>query len=430
MIQLHILLFLSIVVSNSLIVTASSKADKTPTMTTGTTTTTAKNISPVCTESDEGDVLIFQITPKMRQSLHAGTFASEFQDFVDKVRAAFDTEGVVVIRGLIDDDLLSRLEVDSNAIVESGESGNAVTVKSLKFGPVFADTSLREVALFSSIPKFIAEVLLDHMGIKSSDNVNENSDACSLHLLKDAFLAKGGEKSCCGWHVDDAGFWPTNARSKPGVNAWIAIDDIPAKYGGGLGVSPRSHRASWRQRGYEAIGSTQIYPDEGLQKGVGVKIGKTCDMEVADPELAHMIDKSQKVFDFEKGDVLFHTRWLYHRSMPLTSAGREHFAKLGKEPTLKRYSIRYEYGDSCLLKGFMSLELPVFLNPENKGKTLAQINREEGPFYPRCWPESMNMNQIEEMNRLVADKFPIAEAKLFKFMQDLRSSFTMGTKKK
>jgi hypothetical protein len=45
-------------------------------------------------------------------------------------------------------------------------------------------------------------------------------------MLRDIFLAKDSEQFVCGWHVDDTGFWPAVAEA-PGVNAWIAVDDMP-----------------------------------------------------------------------------------------------------------------------------------------------------------------------------------------------------------
>ena len=357
----------------------------------------------------DDDSLIFTITPEQRQILlssHPEEFASDpsFRELVEQIRGAFDSEGVVVIRGLFDEEQLERLEKDSQAIVEKTTDIPTELFVNLKFGPVFSDTALREAALSSAIPKFIAVALLDMVN-KDKDNEDADAAPSSLHLLKDAFLAKGGEKKCCGWHVDDATFWPTSAASKPGVNAWIAVDDIPASRGGGLGVSPGSHKAPWRQRAYKAIGSTQMYLTGELDPNTP-SIPQTCNMETLDPELAHTIDGTQKVFDYQRGDILFHTRWLFHRSMPITSEGEEYFKKIGKDPTFKRYSIRYDYGDTTLLDG-LSIEFAALLNNDNKGKTLAEITTNDGPFYPKCWPESTG--EIDEIDRLVAEKFPVAQ---------------------
>lgn len=392
------------------------------------TTATAKpaTVAKDEDEKDDDDPLIFYVTSEQRQALMDSKpedFVSRFDDFIKKIKDTFETEGVVVIRGLLDDDLLERLNEDSQTILDSIASKSNTTKKSgfssLKFGPVFSNyTSFRETALTSTIPRFVAIVLL---------GMNSKNDGPSLHVLKDVFLAKGREKKCCGWHVDDVGFWPISARSMPGVNAWIAIDDIPSNHGGGLGVSPGSHRASWRHDAYEIIGSTQLYPEEGMIPGTPfcVKMtkseipgafGRTCDMEYHSPVLASTIDRTRKVFDFKRGDILFHTRWIFHRSMPLTSDGEEYFLRLGRvDPTIRRYSIRYEYGDSQLLRGINS-EFSVMLNPKNLGEKLDQVNRSDGPFYPKCWPE---VEDFVEMDKLVIEKFPLAEVKSKEYFQKL-----------
>lgn len=383
----------------------------------------AKN-APVCDDVsatvDTGgeDALIFHLTPEQRSTLISSDpdeFASCFSSFVAKVKDAFDKEGLVVIRGLFDDDLLDKLDKDAQAVDAPTPVKEFVT---LKFGPVFSDSAFREAALSSTIPHFVAKVLL---GLRKNDPM-------TLRVLKDALLVKGGEKKCCGWHVDDANFWPTSVKSTPGVNAWIAIDDIPSKFGGGLAVSPRSHLAEWRYDAYEAIGSTQIHPEEGLVPGtpsfkrfVGKSgYGKTCDMEEYAPELAAMIDGTKKVFDFKRGDVLFHTRWIFHRSMPMTDDGEKHFQKLGKDPAIKRYSVRYEFGSSSLLRG-MSGEFAILNNPQNSGKSLDEVCTSDGPYYPRCWPPVAD-EDMRNIDQLVTNKFPLAEAKRKDMFVKLRES--------
>ena len=150
---------------------------------------------------DNDDPLVFHIAPEQRQLLSTSSpeeFERTFQDFSSKVKDAFHNEGVIVIRGLLDDELLGRLEVDSQHILDNTTPAST-RFASVKFGPVFSDTAFREVALMSAIPRFVATLLMDMNGA-----VGDTSNSTSLHLLKDAFLAKKGEKGCCGWHVDDA----------------------------------------------------------------------------------------------------------------------------------------------------------------------------------------------------------------------------------
>mmetsp|Transcript_14450 Transcript_14450/g.22059 ORF Transcript_14450/g.22059 Transcript_14450/m.22059 type:complete len:437 (+) Transcript_14450:224-1534(+) len=365
---------------------------------------------------------IITITEEQRlmllQCSSSEEFASRFHDLCSSVRSIFDREGVVVIRGLLDDSLLEKLDRDSMNLLakKQGFKPKKKLFENINFGPVFSHKIFREVALSSAIPRFVAHILLN----KDCDGA-ASSSATSLRVLRDAYLVKSDESECCGWHVDDFGFWPTNARSSPGVNAWIAIDDIPTKHGGGLGVSPKSHRASWKFEAYESIGSTQLHSDEGLVAGTaffnrmmkgkdGVSlIGRTCDMQEVNPELSQKLDDTRKMFDFQKGDVLFHTRWIFHRSMPLTTEGRNYFEKQGKKPSLRRYSIRYEHGNSRLLRGF-TVENSVALNPENAGKTLDEVCANDGPFYPKCWPQ-ITPEELTRMDHLLAEKLPEAMTK-------------------
>jgi hypothetical protein len=66
--------------------------------------------------------------------------------------------------------------------------------------------------------------------------------------------------------VDDYGFWPTTPESL-GVNAWIALDDIPVAFGGGFALASGSHTAPWRMEAHESIGSPLTYPEGGFKDG-------------------------------------------------------------------------------------------------------------------------------------------------------------------
>ena len=193
-----------------------------------------------------------------------------------------------------------------------------------------------------------------------------------------------------------------------GVNAWIALDDMPARWGGGIAVSPTSHTADWRHEAYQAIGSTPTHDaNEGLvlrsdlsKKG----ILNTCKMADLAPELAERMEKSRVVFDYQKGDILFHTRWLFHRSLPVNDKGLAHFDKLGQPVALKRYSIRYELGSARLQRG-MSVEPCILMNPLNRGKTLDEICENDGPWYPQCTPEAaVNPDTLDDMRKRVVAK--------------------------
>jgi hypothetical protein len=69
----------------------------------------------------------------------------------------------------------------------------------------------------------------------------------------------------CDWHVDAHGLWPescetpsqaskASGKDQDGINAWIALDDMPIEYEGSMAVAAGSHRAPWRYEAYSAIG--------------------------------------------------------------------------------------------------------------------------------------------------------------------------------
>jgi hypothetical protein len=216
---------------------------------------------------NQADKVLFTLTPAQRDSLLLQGGTLDDINTTNDIRNAFDTQGYVIIRGLLNDTMLDRLDAAGNVFLQQQAQATPQTFSALKFGPVYLSppnstsddvdlSAFRQVAMESAIPTFIAQVLLE---LQPSTQ--------TLRVLKDVFLSKGNETDYCGWHVDDQTFWPIkySPTAKPGVNAWIAMDDIPSKHGGGLAVSPQSHVAEWRQEAYQTIGSTPTYPDEGYE---------------------------------------------------------------------------------------------------------------------------------------------------------------------
>ena len=370
---------------------------------------------PLWISKNQAAIVLFTLTPSQRQGLLHGDGLTDVNTTTQDIRNVFQNEGYVIVRGLLDDDLLNRLNMAGNVFMKQSARATAPeTFSTLKFGPIYLSApssnnkessplrTFREVAMNSAIPSFIAQVLLDLQ-----------PDTQTLRVLKDVFLAKGNESDYCGWHVDDQSFWPIkyNATTKtPGVNAWIAMDDIPAKHGGGLAVAPRSHHAKWRHEAYNIIGSTPTYPNEGYDvPGKMFENYKTttCNLAKAAPNLSGQIDRSMHVFDFQRGDVLIHTRWLFHRSVPLDKAGAKHYESIKQKPVVRRYSIRYEVGDARLLQGFI-IEPSVVLKQENAGKTLDEISANDSPWYPQCWPE-INEQEMARLHEIVEEQLPAFE---------------------
>ena len=403
---------------------------------------------------EPGAGMIYRITPQQRESLLSSNtkdFQSGFASLLHDIRKTFEKEGLVLIRGLFEDQLLQRLCQEGQLIAQ--DRHHVTTFSSLRFGPVFSFPNkeeeeensqedqakvvtgqpFRETALTSAIPAFIARVLLGWDDDESNTNVSSNK----LRLLKDAFMAKGREQDFCGWHVDDIGFWPTSAESD-GINVWVALDDMPSHYAGGLAVSPQSHNADWRHDAYHAIGSVKVLPPEGVELGSpsSPKV-QTCSMSTVDPLLHDKIEATKVVFDFQKGDCLFCTRWLFHRSMPINEEGLKYYEMQNMEPLLKRYSIRYVPGTAHMIRGLCT-EPCVLLNPETSGQSLDKIcDSQEGedggmskPFYPQCWPRQPDSDDQEaRIKALVMDQFVSVESKREEIMQKIRASYQSDQKK-
>ena len=143
---------------------------------------------------------------------------------------------------------------------------------------------------------------------------------------------------------------------------------MPIENGGGFALSVGSHKAEWRHRAHEVIGATTTMRQEGYQNvddyfanraGFG-----TCNLKQVDPKLNDMVERNKRIYDVKAGDIIFHTRWLFHRTIPFhnnairaeTKRSKEsqnpgNEAKLEMSPLYRRYSIRYTPGHAQLPKG-------------------------------------------------------------------------------
>ena len=215
-------------------------------------------------------------------------------------------------------------------------------------------------------------------------------------------------------HVDDFGFWPAHPQSK-GINAWIAIDEMPRETGGGFAVVPKSHTAAWRQEAYEAIGATPTYPEEGYQSAADLflnRVGEgTCNIEYSAPTINNEMEQSKRIYNIKAGDVLFMTRWLWHRTIPFIKGENDLNTKV-----FKRYSIRYAPGSARTPKGY-GTELSILFDEKNSGKALDLIT--DIPWYPRVFPMVDN-TEIAAIPDLVKKKIPIAETLLKQRLKEMK----------
>ena len=302
------------------------------------------------------------------------------------------------------------------------ENGDGITDAPSKPASMAA---FRHVALMSAVPLVAAEL----MGLGQGKSKEE-----TLRVIRDIYLVKDEGEYVCGWHVDDHGFWPAQASS-PGINAWISIDDVPPGPGGTFALAVGSHNADWKDDAHKAIGSVMTYPLDGFKDAQDMVKNRpgagTCNLETAAPETYEKMENSKRIYDLRKGDVVFHERWLFHRTVPFN---REvvHNHKLRywgykggyeKEPPpplmKRRYSVRYGPGSSVVIKGW-GTEPSVLWKGDNAGKAVDEVSKADGPWYPRCWP-GIDRNEIESMNELVETRFPVTEERKKERMNEMKS---------
>lgn len=390
--------------------------------------------NPLATEG------IFTVTPQQRDALVCdGFFPAEL---ARSMRNFYEREGYVLVRGLLEAETMRKLQkaVELSEEDFSTEGYVAKNFQSMKFNPILLGLppppangseqetereaeenvlkAFRETALHSGIPVFIAEILLQL----------DRASGDTLRVVNDVFLAKDGrEEQAAGWHVDDRGFWPCSAHQESsvpvGVNAWIAVNDIPSqRVGGGMAIVPRSHLEEgydWVREGYETIGSTKLEPLEGYSDLTEfLKSRKhTTEMERTNPQLYAKIDKLKKSFDYREGDVLLMSRWLWHRS----EQRKSHYGS----GTFMRYTVRYDVGRTKLFSGISTVPAVVY-DKSNAGKTLDEICRSTGlPFYPEAWPRlpgSIDEDaELNGMRHLLHDINPNAMAANMEMLTKIRN---------
>ena len=340
----------------------------------------------------------------------------------DDMREAFDKDGVIALRGLIDEDLLKLLDKDSNELIMAQETKNAQKPKgpltnrnkgkkgtqfyTVQQGAIFlpqssnsssAYSGFSKVALMSSIPALAADLL----------QLNEQGNE-TLRVMRDIFLAKDEEEYICGWHVDDTGFWPATAEA-PGINAWIALDDMPVERGGGFALAVGSHTAPWKEQAYHVIGSTHTFPREGFKSPTDMAENRagngTCNIETAAPHLHRRMEETTRIYDLKRGDVIFHTRWLFHRTVPFNRDVVKDRISNDDDPLLyRRYSVRYGPGYSMIPKGF-GLEPSVIWDESNAGRSADEVSHYDAPWYPKVWPH-VDEEELEQMLVIANERMP------------------------
>jgi hypothetical protein len=105
----------------------------------------------------------------------------------------------------------------------------------------------------------------------------------------------------------------------------------------------------------------------------------TCNIAHSAPHLQKRLEETKRVYrDLKAGDVIFHDRWLFHRTIPQHSQSN----------TIKRrYSVRLGPGSSIIPPGY-GTEPSVLYREDNGGKTADAVSA-VWPFYPRVFPTAV-----------------------------------------
>mmetsp|Transcript_17458 Transcript_17458/g.25800 ORF Transcript_17458/g.25800 Transcript_17458/m.25800 type:complete len:492 (-) Transcript_17458:42-1517(-) len=328
----------------------------------------------------------------------------------DSLLEMYNKNGVIAVRGLISGGLLQNLDKESTQVLsqmdEDGKLSKSATTgkqfhavkNSLAFqnlsNNVNMTTAFLNVSLFSNVPQAAAHLLSGNSGVPTKN----------LRLIRDIFLTKDQDPYVCGWHVDDFGFWPTTAVS-PGINAWIALDDMPIETGGGFALAVGSHTANWKDQAHLAIGATTTAPSTGYESSRDLFVhrtgGGTCNLETTAPHLHRRMEDTMRVYNLKRGDVIFHHRWLFHRTVAMNHSHNKIY---------RRYSLRYGSGSTSAIQPGFGTEPSVLWNQKNGGRTLDQIAKLDGPWYPQAYPQPLT-EELDALPILMKTKMPTAEEK-------------------
>jgi Phytanoyl-CoA dioxygenase (PhyH) len=320
----------------------------------------------------------------------------------EEMMNAYRRDGVIAIRGLLSNEILAAMNPASQQLVTEQQERNtqrgyrrpSTQFHTVQLGPSFLlDDAIaapfRTVALNTVLPSIAAQLL-------------DLDESQSLRMLRDILLAKDNDPYVCGYHVDDTGFWPATADS-PGVNAWIALDDMPTVYGGGFALAVGSHKAAYSAKAHKVTGSTRTFPRDGFKDAADMFANRsgsgTCNLKTAAPEVNSEMEATMRIYEIHRGDIIFHDRWLFHRTVP--------FIDRREERIWRRYSVRYAPGSAVIPPGY-GTEPSVLWNEANGGRTADQVAELDGPWYPRCWP-SVDKAEMDALPMVTAEKLPKAE---------------------
>ena len=130
------------------------------------------------------------------------------------------------------------------------------------------------------------------------------------------------------------------------------------------------------------------------------------------------------IYDLKRGDVIFHDRWVFHRTVTVdeynsmssmsshdgntadqeqqdagSSEGKSSASSGSTKQIFRRYSIRYAPGSAVVPPGY-GVELSVLHDEDNANRTLDDIVERSGrPWYPKVWPRVMKKKKKPTLKR-------------------------------
>lgn len=273
----------------------------------------------------------------------------------------FYTDGFVIAPGLLSAEDISSLQAAEAALEKAQDSdpqSRPAQYKRLAYrGAWRFDDAFRRIATESPIAEVAAQLTptkLEQRGVV---------------VVNDAYFRFCAGDAGCGFHVDDPFFWPAKqGEPGPGVNVWIPLCDV-GEGGGGLTVVPGSFSEEF-VKCREAIAAVG-------QDGQGRPTGpQTCQLAKLDPALNEKLVQLSVSPTMRAGDVMFCTRYLFHRANNFKEGSGERGA-VG----IGRYSLRYMPGEAVVhglrqVDGKLIRDPPVQLK-EADGKRFPAVEMEK-----------------------------------------------------
>lgn len=291
-------------------------------------------------------------TPKPNLPLGKSTVTLTPQQLQD-----YHRDGFVFVQGLLSEQEAAQLK--ESAIYASSRLFDVFAL----FGKSRYKTIMFDLWRTSSDIASLSLQALPHVAaqLMTHSDYNDNTETSRPHtetirLLRDAFFAYQPPGEACGWHVDDAGFWPA-VEDTTGPTFWIALDPLLVSEGGGLAVLNRTLFAET-----EPLDITE----DSCRQAIA---GATCDMTEKSPACHAKMEATKMEFDMRPGDAIVWDRFTFHRGV----AGTE---QLPEDAIKQRYSVRYMPQGSRAMGAVHA--------------SVTQMAPFDSPYYPQVWPQLLD----------------------------------------